>query len=129
MNSPQIPISWGELLDKITILQIKLENLTSKSALKNVERELKQLQSIFIQYCPEKIEAKQLEMDLKQINQRLWDIEDKIRDKERNRSFDDEFIQLARDVYVTNDERSRIKRKINDMFGSELVEEKSYAEY
>ena len=129
MNSPQIPISWGELLDKITILQIKLENLTSKSALKNVERELKQLQSIFTQYCPEKIEAEQLEMDLKQINQQLWDIEDKIRDKERNRSFDDEFIQLARDVYVTNDERSRIKRKINDMFGSELVEEKSYAEY
>ena len=129
MNSPQIPVSWGELLDKITILQIKLENLTSKSALKNVERELKQVQSIFTQYRPEKIEAKQLEMDLKQINQQLWDIEDKIRDKERNKAFDDDFIQLARDVYITNDERSRVKGKINDMFGSELVEEKSYAEY
>ena len=129
MNSPQIPVSWGELLDKITILQIKLENLTSKSALKNVERECKQLQSIFTQYCPEKIEAKQLEMDLKQINQQLWDIEDKIRDKERNKAYDDDFIQLARDVYITNDERSRVKGKINDMFGSELVEEKSYAEY
>ena len=68
-------------------------------------------------------------MDLKQINQQLWDIEDKIRDKERNKAFDDDFIQLARDVYITNDERSRVKGKINDMFGSELVEEKSYAEY
>ena len=129
MNSPQIPISWGELLDKITILQIKLENLTSKDALKNVERESKQLQTIFIQYCPETIEVKQLEAELKKINQQLWDIEDKIRDKERNKSFDDEFIQLARNVYITNDERSRVKRKINDIFGSELVEEKSYAVY
>lgn len=129
MNSPQIPISWGELLDKITILQIKLENLTSKDALKNVERESKQLQTIFIQYCPETIEVKQLEAELKKINQQLWDIEDKIRDKERNKSFDDEFTQLARNVYITNDERSRVKRKINDIFGSELVEEKSYAVY
>ena len=129
MNSPQVPISWGELFDKITILQIKLENITSKDALENVEREFKRLQAIFIKYFPKNTEAKQLEEELKQINQQHWDIEDKIRDKERNRSFDDEFIQLARDVYVTNDERSRIKRKINDMFGSELVEEKSYAEY
>jgi hypothetical protein len=129
MNSPQIPISWGELLDKITILQIKLENLTSKDALKNVERESKQLQTTFIQYCPETIKVKQLEAELKKINQQLWDIEDKIRDKERNKSFDDEFIQLARNVYITNDERSRVKRKINDIFGSELVEEKSYAVY
>ena len=64
-----------------------------------------------------------------QINQQLWDIEDKLRDKERANSFDDEFIQLARSVYITNDERSRIKRKINDTLGSEIVEEKSYAEY
>ena len=129
MNSPQIPIPWGELFDKITILQIKLENITSKNALENVEQELKQLQSIFSQYCPKTIETTQLEGDLRQINQQLWGIEDKIRDKERSNSFDDEFIQLARSVYITNDERSRIKRKINDMFGSELVEEKSYAEY
>jgi hypothetical protein len=129
MNSPKIPISWGELLDKITILQIKLENLTSKNALENVEQELKKLQSIFTQYCPKTMETTQLEGELRQINQQLWDIEDQIRGKERNSSFDDEFIQLARSVYITNDERSRIKRKINDMFGSELVEEKSYAEY
>ena len=66
---------------------------------------------------------------MRQINQQLWDIEDKIRDKERHNAFDDEFIQLARSVYITNDERSRIKRKINDMLGSELVEEKSYVKY
>ena len=129
MNSPQVPISWGELFDKTTILQIKLENLTSKDALENVEGEFKQLRSIYIKYFPESTEAKQLEEELKQINQQLWDIEDKIRDKERNRSFDDEFIQLARSVYIINDERSRIKRKINDVFGSEFVEEKSYPEY
>jgi len=129
MNSPQVPISWGELFDKITILQIKLENLTSKDALENVEREIKQLRPILIKYFPENTKAKQLEEELKQINQQLWDIEDKIRDKERNRSFDDEFIQLARSVYIINDERSRIKRKINDVFGSEFVEEKSYPEY
>ena len=129
MNNPLVPISWGELFDKITILQIKLEKLTSKNALNNVGREFKQLQSILIKYFPNSIEAKQLEEELKKINQQLWDIEDNIRDKERNRSFDDEFIQLARSVYIINDERSRIKRKINDIFGSEFVEEKSYSEY
>ena len=129
MNSPKIPISWGELFDKITILQIKLENITSKNALENVEQELKKLQSILTQYCLKTMETTQLEGELRQINQQLWDIEDQIRGKERNNSFDDEFIQLARSVYITNDERSRIKRKINDMFGSELVEEKSYAKY
>ena len=129
INTPKVPISWGELFDKITILQIKLDNLTSKNALNNVGREFKQLHSILIKYFPNSIEAKQLEEELKQINQQLWDIEDNIRDKERNRSFDDEFIQLARSVYIINDERSRIKRKINDIFGSEFVEEKSYSEY
>ena len=129
MNSPQVPISWGELFDKITILQIKLENLTLKNALENVEQELKKLQSIVTQNGPKTMETIQLEGELWQTNQQLWDIEDKIRDKERTNSFDDEFIQLARNVYITNDERSRIKRKINDMLGSELVEEKSYAKY
>jgi hypothetical protein len=129
MISPQIPISLGEMLDRITILQSKLEHLTSKDALKNVEWEFKQLQLTFIQSCPETIEVKLLEVELKKINQQLWDIEDKIRAKERTKSFDDEFIQPARKVYITNDERSRVKKKINDMFGSELVEEKSYVEY
>jgi hypothetical protein len=129
MNSPQVPISWGELFDKITILQIKLENLSSKNALENVEQELKKLQSILTQNGSKTMETIRLEGELRRTNQQLWGIEDKIRDKERANSFDDEFIQLARSVYITNDERSRIKRKINDLLGSELVEEKSYAEY
>jgi len=129
MKSPYVPISWGELLDKITILQIKFENLTSEDALKNVDRESKQLREIFNENFSADMEANRLEAELKQINQQLWDIEDKIRDKERNGSFDNEFIQLARSVYITNDERSRIKRRINDVFGSELYEEKSYSEY
>ena len=111
MISSQIPISLGELLDRITILQSKLEHLTSKDALKNVEREFKQLQLTFIQSCPETIEVKLLEVELKKINQQLWDIEDKIRAKERTKSFDDEFIQPARKVYITNDERSRVKKR------------------
>ena len=129
MNNPQIPISWGELLDKITILQIKFENLTSQDALNNVAHELKQLQSTFSIYSPKAIKPKLFEAELKRINQQLWDIEDKIRDKERNKSFDAEFIQLARSVYITNDERSRIKKRINETFGSDLIEEKSYSEY
>jgi len=129
MNSPKVPVSWGELFDKITILQIKLENLTLKSALENVEREHKQLYTIFLKNVSEETGATKLLEELKQINQKLWDIEDNIRDKERAKSFDDEFLQLARSVYFTNDERSRIKRNINDAFGSELVEEKSYSNY
>ena len=129
INSPQVLVSWGELFDKITILQIKLENLTSKNALNNVEREFNQLQSILIKYFPNSTEAKQLEEELKQTNKQLWDIEDKIRDKERNSSFDEDFIQLARSVYIVNDKRSLIKRKINHIFGSEFVEEKSYSKY
>jgi hypothetical protein len=129
MNSPKVPVSWGELFDKITILQIKLENLTLKSALENVEREHKQLYTIFLKNVSEETGATKLLEELKQINQKLWDIEDNIRDKERAKSFDDEFLQLARGVYFTNDERSRIKRNINDAFGSELVEEKSYSDY
>jgi hypothetical protein len=129
MNSPKVPVSWGELFDKITILQIKLENLTLKSALENVDREHKQLYTIFLKNVSEETGATKLLEELKQINQKLWDIEDNIRDKERAKSFDDEFLQLARSVYFTNDERSRIKRNINDAFGSELVEEKSYSNY
>ena len=129
MNSPKIPISLGELLDKITILQIKNENLTSESALENVEREFKQLGSILTKNFPSNADTQQFEEELRHINQKLWDIEDKIREKEKHKSFDDEFIQLARSVYITNDERSRIKRRINETFGSELVEEKSYSDY
>jgi len=124
-----IPISLGELFDKITILQIKLENLQDKNALKNVKIEYDQLCIIYDKIFLEDANAKNLMTDLKQINQKLWNIEDEIRDKERNKIFDLKFIELARSVYITNDERSRIKRNINETFGSELIEEKSYADY
>ena len=129
MKLPQVTISWGELFDKITILEIKLENLREVNALKNVKLEHDQLYMIYNQNFYENENAKSLITDLKIINQKLWDIEDKIRDKERNQTFDEGFIQLARKVYFTNDERSRIKRNINEIFGSELIEEKSYAQY
>jgi hypothetical protein len=129
MNTPKVAVSWGELLDKLTILEIKLENISAKNALDNIEREYAQLQVIFSENISEESEVNKLLMELKEVNQKLWDIEDKIRDKERGKFFDDDFIQLARSVYITNDERSRIKRRINEMLGSELVEEKSYADY
>jgi len=129
MKIPKIPISWGELFDKITILQIKLENLQTKTALKNVKLEHDQLCKIYDSNFLEHENAKRLMHDLKKINQKLWDIEDKIRDKEKNKIFDEDFIELARKVYFTNDERSRIKRNINEIFGSELIEEKSYTNY
>ena len=129
MNTPNIPISWGELFDKKTILQIKLKKLKTKSALKNVKTEHDQLSTIFNKNFSKNINAKKLISDLKKVNQKLWDIEDLIRDKERNKTFDNDFIKLARSVYFTNDDRSRIKRNINETFGSELIEEKSYTDY
>ena len=129
MKTPLIPISWGELFDKITILQIKLENLQDKNALKNVKIEYDELFKIYNNNFLEDENAKRLLAELKTINKRLWNIEDDIRDKERHKTFDKEFIELARSVYITNDERSRIKRNINENFGSQLIEEKSYSDY
>ena len=129
MNTPYIPVSWGELFDRKTILQIKLKKLQTKSALKNVKTEYTQLSTIFNKNFSKNSNAKKHMLDLKKINQKLWDIEDLIRDKERNKAFDKDFIKLARSVYFTNDDRSRIKRTINETFGSELIEEKSYANY
>ena len=129
MNTPYIPVSWGELFDRKTILQIKLKKLQTKSALKNVKKEYTQLSTIFNKNFSKNSNAQKHMLDLKKINQKLWDIEDLIRDKERNKAFDKDFIKLARSVYFTNDDRSRIKRTINETFGSELIEEKSYANY
>ena len=129
MKTPHIPISWGELFDKITILEIKLENLKETNALKNVKTEFDHLFSIFEKGFSEDTIANKLMADLKIVNQKLWNIEDMIRDKERSKIFDQEFIELARKVYFTNDERSRIKRNINEVFGSYLIEEKSYSDY
>ena len=129
MKTPLIPISWGELFDKITILQIKIENLQEKNALKNVKTEHDQLTKIYSSNFLEDEKSNRLLKDLKKINQKLWDIEDKIRDKERLKKFDEEFLELARNVYLTNDERSRIKRNINETFGSKIIEEKLYSKY
>ena len=129
MKTPLIPVSWGELFDKITILQIKIENLQEKNALNNVKTEHDQLNTIYNNNFLKDEIARVLFNDLKEINQKLWDIEDKIRDKEKSKKFDKEFIELARKVYFTNDERSRIKRNINETFGSKIIEEKSYSKY
>lgn len=124
------PISTGELIDKITILEIKTEKVKDKNKLKNIKKELKILQSLCETYeisCNKKY--KQFKNKLKKVNLKLWDIEDKIRIKESVKSFDKEFIELARSVYITNDDRARIKKKINLFFDSDVVEEKSYKDY
>ena len=120
------PISVGELIDKITILEIKQRYMTG-SKLKNINKELKLLKNI--------TQDKNLEINidliknLKMINEKLWEIEDNIRIKESNQEFDEEFIQLARSVYIENDKRASIKKDINQEYNSELVEEKSYKNY
>ena len=129
MKIPLIPISWGELFDKLTILKIKLTKLKDKNALWNVKTEHDQLIKIYNKNFLQNSNAKLLISDLKRINEKLWDIEDKIREKERNKTFDEEFIELARNVYMTNDQRSSIKRNINEIFGSKIIEEKSYSDY
>tara|TARA_B100000242_G_scaffold77496_1_gene50831 strand:+ start:362 stop:751 length:390 start_codon:yes stop_codon:yes gene_type:complete len=129
MKTPLIPISWGELFDKLTILQIKLENLQDKNALMNVKIEYDQLHIIYNKNFLENEKAKLFITNLKKINQKLWNIEDEIREKERNKTFDEEFIKLAREVYITNDQRSHIKRNINETFDSKIIEEKSYQDY
>ena len=126
---PKIPVSWRELYDKVTILEIKLEQLKTKSALMNVKKEYDELIFVSNNNFSNNKDAEKLIRDLKKINNKLWNIEDRIRVKERSKMFDKDFIKLAREVYFTNDERARIKRNINMTFGSEIIEEKSYAEY
>ena len=127
--SIKVELSVGELLDKISILQIKTERIVNRSKLENINKELNALMSLWIDsiYSNNNIESEI--NDLKAINEELWDIEDKIRDKERNQVFDKGFIELARSVYIKNDRRAEIKRIINSKTGSELIEEKSYSNY
>jgi hypothetical protein len=122
-------ISVGEFLDKITILEIKAERISDPAKLKNIHTELNTLRQTWVQspFSDQDIAAEIAQ--LKAINEKLWVIEDDIRDKERDGAFDQQFIALARAVYVTNDERAAIKRVINVKVGSALVEEKSYADY
>ncbi|MFC1842116.1 DUF6165 family protein [Candidatus Dependentiae bacterium] len=119
----------GELVDKITILQIKSENIKDTAKLENIHRELEALGETLDERVEKSPELEDLATKLLVINKQLWDIEDDIRDKERAKEFDTEFIQLARSVYYTNDERCAVKRKINDLTGSRLQEEKSYKDY
>jgi hypothetical protein len=129
MTDILVPISPGELLDKITILRIKSERMTNPAKLANVRHELALLDQTWREagYADAEISA---EVRLLQaVNARLWDIEDDIRDKESRQTFDREFIELARAVYISNDERAAIKKRINQKLGSKIVEEKSYKEY
>lgn len=122
-------IAPGELIDKITILRIKSERIGDEAKLKNVRTELDILQKTQSAEVPQSDEMVRLEDALKTVNEALWEIEDDIRDCERNGDFGEEFIRLARAVYVTNDKRAALKKEINLLLGSTIVEEKSYAEY
>ena len=126
----QIEISIGEFLDKISILELKLLHIADKSKLMNVQKELyhhSPLYSDLIEVYGD--ELKGLYLKLSQVNSSLWVIEDKLRELESKKQFNDEFIELARSVYFTNDKRAEIKKDINLLTGSELVEEKSYKDY
>lgn len=122
----KIEVSIGEIVDKLSILQIKTEFIKDEEKLKNVKTEYDYLYDIVFDEM--KIEQSDF-FEMVSINQKLWKIEDDVRDKERDKEFDDVFIQLARSVYVTNDERAEVKKKINLKYGSLFVEEKSYQKY
>ena len=119
-------ISAGELIDKITILEIKKAKITDKSKLIEIEKELSSLNSALKNNITDLSQISELKDSLKKINLRLWDIEDKKRNAEKENNFDKSFIQLARDVYKYNDERAKIKLKINNLLGSNIKEVKSY---
>jgi len=129
MNQILIPISPGELLDKITILQIKAERIDDPAKVANVRSELDLLQKVWGESVADDAELRALGAELKAINEALWDIEDDIRDEERNKRFGARFIELARSVYVVNDDRANAKKKINLHLNSSIVEEKSYQDY
>ena len=124
-----VEIAPGELIDKITILEIKMERMSDEEKLRNVRNEWTVLSTSRDEALTASEELDELTAALKAINEKLWVIEDDIRDCERDQNFGETFIQLARAVYRTNDERARLKRGINELLGSTLVEEKSYAAY
>jgi len=129
MENIQVPVSPGEVLDKITILEIKSERMKDPKKLANVRIELKLLQDSWAAAVTDDEVIRDLHIQLKEINETLWEIEDNIRDKERQKAFDQEFTNLARAVYITNDHRSRIKKELNLHLGSQIIEEKSYQDY
>ena len=129
MSALSVPVWFGELLDKIAILQIKSERMSDPAKLANVRNELDALETTWMAHPAAGHDIVQLRAELKAVNERLWVIEDDIRLKEKAQAFDDEFIRLARSVYFENDERARVKKAINLALGSAYVEEKSYQDY
>jgi len=129
MQDILVPISPGELLDKITILRIKSARMSDATKLTNVRHELQLLERTWRDSVPAGIDLAADERALEAVNASLWDIEDQIRDEEAAQRFGARFIELARAVYVTNDERAAIKKRINAALGSGLIEEKSYRPY
>ena len=129
MEQTMVPISPGELLDKITILEIKSERMADEEKLANVRRELTLLNDTWSKRVRADKTVLRIHSELKHVNETLWEIEDDIRDKERLRQFDDRFIELARSVYFTNDKRAAAKKELNLYLGSDIVEEKSYQDY
>jgi len=129
MNEILIPISPGELLDKITILQIKAERIADPAKVANVKTELEMLSRVWDESVESDDVITALSAELKSINEALWEIEDDIRDEERNRRFGERFVELARAVYVTNDKRADAKKRVNLHLNSTIVEEKSYQDY
>ncbi|MCH8307725.1 MAG: hypothetical protein IH930_06240 [Proteobacteria bacterium] len=129
MKEILVPISPGELLDKITILEIKAERIDKPEKVANVRHELELLSKVWSDSVTEDKVVADLHRQLKTINEELWEIEDDIRDEERQNRFGERFIALARAVYVTNDKRAQAKKEVNLHLGSEIIEEKSYRNY
>jgi hypothetical protein len=129
MSTISIPISHGELIDKITILEIKSERIDDAAKRANVRAELDLLNATWNADSAARVDIGAERAKLRAVNEALWDIEDRIRLKEKAKSFDAEFVELARSVYIRNDERAAIKRSINEKLGSTLIEEKSYQDY
>ncbi len=129
MSLIQTPVSYGELIDKITILEIKSRRILDEAKLANVRNELDLLNAIWANAAAAQTDIADARARLLAVNELLWDIEDRIRLKEKAQAFDQEFIELARAVYFRNDERAAFKREINLKLGSQLVEEKSYQDY
>ena len=126
---PQLPVAWGEVFDKLTILQIKADKLQNPAQRANVTLERHQIDQVVGDLARFPADLPALVRALKDINTQLWDVEDAKRDCERRQCFDERFVQLARQVYFGNDQRAAIKRQINTLLGSALVEEKSYQAY
>jgi hypothetical protein len=129
MSQISVPVAYGELIDKITILEIKSERIRDAAKVANVRTELDLLNETWRADPASRADIAAERAGLRAVNEALWDIEDRIRLKEKAKEFDAEFVELARSVYVRNDERAAIKRRINEKLGSTLIEEKSYQEY